>query len=478
MENNIKVCVITQSYYRKDGTTKDCLKQMFNMLENQTYKNFKVFITGDNYQPENEFLEICNEYNGEIYIHNNNHSCRDLNLGDIHNYWSYGGIHAGYHSYIKAKEEGYDIALMLDDDDYYYPTYIKSVVDNFTKFPETGFMITKSEYGGEHLPRTNVVNINYNNYIPLGGDSVRSASVHNINLIGDIVLNLWKSFIDEVTKMNSENMKWKLHPADMILLNIIGDKVNGGVYKSLYIPVALVKKTSDRNWHNIMTTRSKLFNIQKSGESLKMLRDVNLKIKERKFHEFTYILYDIRTFLGDEEKTFLEIGSYVGSSSSLMLQHKYNTNLICIDPCVLHPSHYNGSLSQLDTLQKNISNNNIHDYKVEIFKQYSIDLPLLNKLKMNNTKIDILFIDGDHSYKGVLNDWNNFKDFVNPGGFICFDDIYSPEVRPAVDYIVQHLDTNKYEIIGSLENIHKLMCDNLAVYKHPGYINEFIIYKK
>ena len=45
---------------------------MFKMLEAQTYKNFKVFITGDNYQPENEFIEVCNEYTGEIYLHNNN----------------------------------------------------------------------------------------------------------------------------------------------------------------------------------------------------------------------------------------------------------------------------------------------------------------------------------------------------------------------------------------------------------------------
>lgn len=227
---------------------------------------------------------------------------------------------------------------------------------------------------------------------------------------------------------------------------------------------------------------SKLLDLQKTSNSLEILRKVNKNIPERNFHEFTYILHDIRTLLGDEEKTYLEIGSYVGSSASLMLQHEFKTNVLCIDPCVLHPSHYNGSLSQSDTLQKNIANNNIHDYKVEVAKQYSTDLSLLNKLKQDNTKIDILFIDGDHSSMGVLNDWNNFKDFVNPGGFICFDDyyddIYSPEVRLAVDSIVEKLDTDKYEVIGSLENIHNLMVDNPNVYKHPEYINEFIIYKK
>ena len=226
---------------------------------------------------------------------------------------------------------------------------------------------------------------------------------------------------------------------------------------------------------------SKLLDLQKTSNSLDILRKVNKNIPERNFHESTYILHDIRTLLGDEEKTYLEIGSYVGSSASLMLQHEFKTNILCVEPCVLDPSHYNGSLSQSETLQKNLAKNNIHDYKVEIFKQYSTDTTLLNKLKQGNTKIDILFIDGDHSRVGVINDWNNFKEFVNPGGFICFDDyyddIYSPEVRPAVDDIVAGLDKSKYEIIGALDNFHKLMVDN-PHYKHPKFINEYIIRKK
>lgn len=246
-----KVAVITQSYYRKDGSSKSCLGDIFNMLEKQTYKDFKIFITGDNYQPESEFIQLCNSYKGEIYVHNNNNSCRELNLGHINNYWSYGGIHAGYNSLKKAKEEGYDIAIMLDDDDYYYPEYIQSVLDNFTKFPETAFMITRSKYCNCFLPTTNISEIYYNNYIPLPCNSVRSASVHNINIIGDIVLNLWKTLMDEVAKMNLEDKKWNLYPADAKLLGLIGSKVKSGELKSLYIPTTLVAKLTDGNVANI-----------------------------------------------------------------------------------------------------------------------------------------------------------------------------------------------------------------------------------
>ena len=48
------------------------------------------------------------------------------------------------------------------------------------------------EYYYKNLPNTDIGNVNYNNYIPRGADSVRSSSAHNINLIGDCVLNLWK----------------------------------------------------------------------------------------------------------------------------------------------------------------------------------------------------------------------------------------------------------------------------------------------
>lgn len=250
-KNKLKIAVITQSYYRKDDSSKSCLKNIFDILEKQTYKDFKVFITGDKYQPENEFMEVCNSYKGEIYIHNNNYSCRELSLGPLQNYWAYGGIHAAYNSLKKAKEEGYDIAIMLDDDDYYLPQYIQSVADNFTKFPETAFMITKSVYKNYFLPRTNVNKIYYNNYIPKRCDSVRASSVHNINIIGDIVLNFWKELIEEIAKMNVSPKKWNFYPADAKLLDLIGKKVKSGELKSLYIPTTLVGKKTDCNWRNI-----------------------------------------------------------------------------------------------------------------------------------------------------------------------------------------------------------------------------------
>jgi len=39
-----------------------------------------------------------------------------------------------------------------------------------------------------------------------------------------------------------------------------------------------------------------------------------------------------------------------------------------------------------------------------------------------NTFIDLLFIDGDHSERGVQKDWDNWNRFVVPGGIVVFHD--------------------------------------------------------
>lgn len=49
----------------------------------------------------------------------------------------------------------------------------------------------------------------------------------------------------------------------------------------------------------------------------------------------------------------------------------------------------------------------------------------LNKVKniIGDSKLDFLFIDGDHSYIGVKLDYYMYRQFVKPGGWIGFHDI-------------------------------------------------------
>ena len=95
-----------------------------------------------------------------------------------------------------------------------------------------------------------------------------------------------------------------------------------------------------------------------------------------------------------------------------------------------------------------------------------------------NLAIDLLFIDGDHSYKMVITDFLNFSPFVNKGGFIVFDDYhdfqFSPQVKPAVDALAAELRKNstEYRVLGPVANVQK-------VAKPPptSHLGEFVIQK-
>ena len=188
------------------------------------------------------------------------------------------------------------------------------------------------------------------------------------------------------------------------------------------------------------------------------------------FHHHYHILYDIRTLLGNSKKIYTEIGTFCGGSCSLMLQHDYETEIHCIDP--LHVIQ-----NQEDLLIRNIQKFNKHNYKVNIHKQFSTDQKFIDYLQSIQFKTDILFIDGDHTFNAVVSDFNCFKDFVNPGGFIIFDDyfdhLYSPQVKGAVDSIIDNINLDEYTVIGTLPNI-KNAYDMLNM----SMLNEYILTKK
>lgn len=57
--------------------------------------------------------------------------------------------------------------------------------------------------------------------------------------------------------------------------------------------------------------------------------------------------------------------------------------------------------------------------------------------ELNGEKVDFLFIDGDHTESGVEADYNDYKEFVRPGGLIAFHDIV--EKQPFATNQVYHL---------------------------------------
>jgi len=199
-----------------------------------------------------------------------------------------------------------------------------------------------------------------------------------------------------------------------------------------------------------------------------LVKYIATNMKGNTFHHHFHILYALRSLITKDVAIYTEIGTFNGGSLCLMLQHTSPVKCVSIDPFHLDRTN-------IRIVTNNIEMFNIHKYDVELTKKFSTDPTFIADLKARNFTTDILFIDGDHTYKAVLHDFNVFSEFVSVGGFIVFDDYhdkeYSPEVKPAVDEIVRNIiDKNlPYEIIGSPINFNNVYPSNLT------YLNEFIL---
>jgi autotransporter strand-loop-strand O-heptosyltransferase len=82
---------------------------------------------------------------------------------------------------------------------------------------------------------------------------------------------------------------------------------------------------------------------------------------------------------------------------------------------------------------------------------------------LGEDKVDFLFIDGDHTYRGVKQDYYMYKEFVKPGGWIAFHDIKDTEFHRnancRVDMLWNELTGNKVEFV-----------DNSSEYGGIGFI--------
>lgn len=52
---------------------------------------------------------------------------------------------------------------------------------------------------------------------------------------------------------------------------------------------------------------------------------------------------------------------------------------------------------------------------------------------LGGQQLDLLFIDGDHSYEGALSDFNRYSQLVRPGGLICLHDVVPNPNNDAIE---------------------------------------------
>ena len=95
------------------------------------------------------------------------------------------------------------------------------------------------------------------------------------------------------------------------------------------------------------------------------------------------------------------------------------------------------------------------------FSNHRKTIRRINLIFNGTQTLDVLFIDGDHSYEGVKNDFKHYQSIVRPGGLIIFHDI--------VEDWKQRFgrQTNKYT--GGVPRFFSEIKDN---YEHYSFVED------
>lgn len=118
-------------------------------------------------------------------------------------------------------------------------------------------------------------------------------------------------------------------------------------------------------------------------------------------------------------KNILEIGTQYGGTFNVFCKLASNKK-ISIDL----PEGIHGGLPVWMTQQRNqyfLDNfNDVHFLSYDSHLQSTLDFA---EGLLHDEKVDVLFIDGDHTYDGVEQDFNMYRRLVRPSGLIVFHDV-------------------------------------------------------
>ena len=175
----------------------------------------------------------------------------------------------------------------------------------------------------------------------------------------------------------------------------------------------------------------------------------------------TQVLYAMRELMKDDCKVVLEIGTLWGGALLTMMRSKYKSKFVSIDtfsgfyPELLGEgnSDQDYGINTIELVTDNMNNNNPHNHEFDLIKGSSHDEKVIKYIKTNYPNIDLLFIDGDHTKKGVLQDFDDYSNLVNKNGIIIFDDYWVGEHEKSAWKKEDEGGVKWMDVVGAVDEI-------------------------
>jgi UDP-sugar transporter A1/2/3 len=146
------LCVAVATYQRASGTSPAMLEKLWLMLQNQSYTNWKLYLTGDSYENPNEWSSLSFYNDSRAHLLNLPEPGERGKI-DPKEMWNNAGMAAMNNAIDRLLADGHEWAVHLDDDDYWDADHLQNIAAGV----RTGatFVLTRCQFdksGAKSLP--------------------------------------------------------------------------------------------------------------------------------------------------------------------------------------------------------------------------------------------------------------------------------------------------------------------------------------
>lgn len=237
----IKFIIVIATYFRKDNSTLLYVNRCLDSIKSQRYKNWEIYLIGDNYENEEElysYKKLVDE--SKIKIFNKQNPERD-HINNKFLLWNIAGAGAMNYGLNLGRENGYKYYVHLDDDDYWDINHLLVNAYVFKEYQNCIFTFTRSTYPMNEIYRIPIEEINSifpNNLLPRSCNVIHSSICFRMDIIK----------CDYYTTLNESEI---FGPSDAIMWDLINNFINNNnEYNAIHIPILTTYHDEENIDHN------------------------------------------------------------------------------------------------------------------------------------------------------------------------------------------------------------------------------------